>query len=187
VVEHLAHMGAVVVQADVIARKVTDEPGPARAAIIGHFGSDVLRADGALDRSALARRVFSEPSERMVLESIVHPIVHERILAELEAHRSSDDIVVLELPLLVETGGRERYGLDGVLVVDVPDTIAVERLVVGRQMDVADARARIAAQADRFERLRAADYVIMNLGDETELGAMAEEAWRWMQGLTNRL
>jgi dephospho-CoA kinase len=183
VVRLLAERGAETIEADLLARQAL-EPGSAGfAAAVDRFGSGILDGDGAIDRSALGRIVFADVDARRDLEAIVHPVVLDSMLRQLDELIESDRIVVLELPLLVETGGRQRFRIDGVLVVDVPIDLAVERLVRDRGFDEVDARARIAAQADPGERLRAADFIIMNHGTPDDLSLMVDGAWRWIRGL----
>jgi dephospho-CoA kinase len=179
----LARHGAVIVDADAIARQVVEPGGAAYEAVVARFGPGVTLPSGAVDRAALAAIVFSDPSARADLESLVHPAVGREIVTRLAGHAGTDDVIVLDVPLLVEAGGRRRYPVDGLLVVDVPEDLAVERLVSVRGMSAEDARARIAAQASRAERLRQADYVILNIGSLDELEAMVEKAWEWIEGL----
>jgi len=179
----LAEFGAETVIADAIARRLLSEPGEVLDAVIDRFGPSVLDGTGAIDRRALAAQVFADGRARSDLEDIVHPMVAVEILAALDRHRDTSTVVVVELPLLVETDARRRYGLDGVLVVDVPEHLAIERLTALRQMTESDARARIAAQTDSGTRLRAADFVIVNVGTLDELAVMTAGAWGWMRGL----
>lgn len=179
----LARNGAIVLDADAMARDAL-APGTAAArSVRERFGDAVLGDDGALDRQRLAAVVFADRDARSVLEEIVHPVVHAATAAAIERARLAGGVVVLDSPLLVETDGRRRYDLDAVLVVDAPEEMVVERLVRDRAMSAADVRARLAAQATRGERVRAADYVIVNVGSLDELVAMAEEAWRWIARL----
>jgi dephospho-CoA kinase len=179
----LGDNGALVLDADEMARGALAPGTPGARAVRERFGDDVVGEDGALDRARLAAAVFADTSARSALEAIVHPVVHASTTAALERARRAGGVVVLDSPLLVETDGRRRYGLDAVLVVDAPDELVVERLVRRRAMSVDEVRARLAAQATRGERVRAADYVIVNIGTLDELVAMAEEAWRWIARL----
>lgn len=180
----LARRGAVVVDADAIARDALRPGGPAFAAVLERFGTRMLAADGSLDRAALADLVFSDAESLSALEAIVHPEVRREILTRLAALRDgAAAVVVLEIPLLVEASSRAEYGLDGVLVVDVPAETAIERLETKRLMDPGDARRRIANQAGRPERLAQADFVMMNLGSLDELEEMCARAWRWITSL----
>jgi dephospho-CoA kinase len=183
VVALLERRGAVVIGADPIARRLLEPGEPEFDTVVERFGKRILEASGRIDRRALGRLVFADRAELAALEQIVHPRIHEELSAALEARRGRDEVVVLELPLLAERGGRERYGLDGVLVVDAPEDLAVERLVAGRGLAAEEARERIAAQATSAERLRIADFVIVNVGTPDELDAMVTEAWRWIERL----
>lgn len=187
----LAERGAVVVDADALSRAALEPGTAAYAAVVARFGPSVLApsptgADGPvaapIDRRRLAGIVFADAAARADLEAIVHPVVRRGTEAVLAAHADGDDVVVLDLPLLAARDGRPPYRLDGVLVVDVPEDVALERLAV-RGMDPGDARARMAAQGDRFERIRQADFVIMNHGTRPELEEMVARAWDWIEGL----
>jgi dephospho-CoA kinase len=179
----LAARGAAVLDADVLAREVVEAGTPALDAISARFGSGVLAADGSLNRAALAAIVFEDGEARRALERIVHPAVGELLEQRSEALRRRCEAVVLEIPLLVDAAVRQRYGLDGVLLVDVPEELALERLTASRHMAPDDARARIAAQPTRAERLTAADFVILNLGSPAELAEMVDRAWSWVSVL----
>jgi dephospho-CoA kinase len=175
--------GAVIVDADQLSRAATAVGGPAVAPIVERFGDGVLAADGTLDRAGLASVVFADPVARLDLEAIVHPIIDDAVLDAL-TRVGPGEIAVVDSPLLVETNGRERFGLDGLLVVDAPEDIALDRLVRLRKMNESDARARMAAQCTRTERVRAADFIIMNMGTLDELAEMVDRAWHWMVGLS---
>jgi dephospho-CoA kinase len=178
----LAARGAVVVDADVIAREVVERGKPAWAKVRERFGEGILTPDGSIDRPALAGIVFADEGARRDLNGIVHPEVGRAILERVAAEAGTDHVVVLDIPLLAE-GGRDRYPVAGVLVVDCPVDIAVDRLVTERGMDRVDAERRVAAQVSREERLRAADFIIMNMGTLAELSEMVGRAWRWIEGL----
>ena len=179
----LVERGAVLVDADQLARQVVEPGTDALERIVERFGRGILRGDGSLDRGRLAAIVFSDDAARRDLNAIVHPAVGILMAERLTGLQATDDIVVLDVPLLVEGGARDRYPVAGVLVIDTPVDLAVERLVESRGMDRADAEARIAAQASRAERLAAADFVIVNMGSLEELALMVDRAWTWMQGL----
>lgn len=177
VARRLAAHGAVVIDADDLAREVVAPGTEGLAAVVEEFGDSVLTRDGALDRAALARVVFADPDARRRLEAIVHPRVRARA-AELEAAAVEADptaVVVHDIPLLVETGQAERF--DVVIVVDVPEEVQVERLVRARGMTPEEARSRIAAQASRQARLAAATIVIDNSGDLAELDEKVRQVW----------
>lgn len=173
----LAELGAAVIDADLLAREAVAPGSSGLADIAREFGDAVVGPDGALDRPAMAAVVFRDPSARQRLEAIIHPRVRARA-AEIEAAALRADpsaVVVHDVPLLVETGQQDSY--DVVLVVDVPSEVQVARLVSARGMDEAEARSRIAAQADRDERLAAADVVIDNSGTLDDLARRVEQVW----------
>lgn len=181
----LADRGAVVIDGDAIVRELQAPGQPVLAAMVERFGAGVLRADGTLDRQAVADVVFSDPDALAELNAIVHPAVGEEILRRLAAASDGevadgDRVVVLDVPLLVESG---RYDMAGLMVVDVDPEVAVARLVDHRGFTEADARARMANQASRTERLARADLVIDNSGSLADLAAEVDRAWEWVQGL----
>ena len=177
----LAEMGAVVIDADLLAREVV-APGTEGLAAVGEeFGPDVLGPDGGLDRPRLGALVFADPERRRALESIIHPRVRARA-AEIEAAAPAGAVVVHDIPLLAETG--QAASFDAVVVVDVPVEVQVDRMVRIRGMSEADARARIAAQTDRDARLAVATYVVENTGDLDELRARVEEVYRTIESST---
>ena len=169
----LAQRGALVVDADRIAREVLEPGTPGLASVVTEFGPAVLAADGSLDRAALAAVVFSDDDARRRLDGLVHPLVRRRS-AELVAAAPSDAVVVNDVPLLVETGQAGSYDL--VLVVEADAGTRVARLV-GRGLTEADARARIAAQASDEQRRAVADVVLDNSGTRDELAAQVEQVW----------
>jgi dephospho-CoA kinase len=170
--------GAVVIDADALAREALAAGSPGLARVVEHFGRDVLADDGSLDRAALARRVFNDAAERAELEAIVHPIVRRRS-AELAAAAGHPSIVVHDVPLLVESSLQDEY--DVVVVVDAPDPVRVQRLVESRGLSVEDARSRMTSQADRLTRLAVADLVVVNDGSEEDLGIAVEKLWHTLQ------
>jgi dephospho-CoA kinase len=170
----LASYGAILIDADVLAREVVAPGTPGLARVVEEFGDVVLFPDGSLDRDKLAEIVFGDEAARRRLNAIVHPLVGHRT-AELKAAAAEDAVLVHDVPLLVEAGLTERYDL--VVVVDAPVEVQVQRLVSGRGMTEQSARARIAAQASREQRLAAADVVIDNSGSLEELEAQARELW----------
>ncbi|MGW8945250.1 dephospho-CoA kinase [Streptomyces koyangensis] len=169
-VEHGAHL----VDADRIAREVVEPGTPGLAAVVEAFGESVLAADGSLDRPKLGEIVFADPERRAVLNGIVHPLVGARS-AELQSQAPEDGVVVHDVPLLTENGLAELYDL--VIVVDVEPTTQVERLVRSRGMNEEEARARMAAQAGREERLAVADIVIDNEVSLDALRGRVAEVW----------
>ncbi len=183
----LGARGAIVVDADEFSREAL-APGSVGLERIGErFGSSVFTADGSLDRKALAAVVFADAAARNDLEAIVHPYVEGRIRDVLTEYAGSDQIVVVDVPLLAERGGRARYALDGVIVVDADEATCLERLVRDRDMDETQARLRMGAQMDRFDRLGVADFVVLNVGSLAELDAMVAEAWSWIWRLREEL
>jgi dephospho-CoA kinase len=172
----LASYGAVVVDADLIAREVVAPGTPGLAAVVEEFGPSVLLPDGSLDREGVGRLVFGDPARLAALNAIVHPLVGER-WRELEesAERAGAAVVVHDVPLLVENDLASQY--DEVVVVDCPVEVQVARLVEQRGMSEEDARARIAAQATREQRLAAATRVVHNEGSLQDLQAEVAALW----------
>jgi dephospho-CoA kinase len=173
----LAERGAVVVDADAITRRLQQPGQPVFDAMVERFGAGIVAGDGTLDRPAVAAIVFSDEQARKDLEAIVHPAVGAEMLEILQASAGTDRIVVYDVPLLVESG---KTGYGAVVVVDVDPEVAVARLVAHRGFDEADARARIARQATREERLAVADRVIDNSGDLAALAAQVDDVWEWL-------
>ncbi|WP_182897109.1 dephospho-CoA kinase [Microbispora sp. H10830] len=171
----LAARGAVVVDADKIAREVVEPGTPGLAEIVEAFGEDVIRSDGTLDRERLGAIVFADAEKLKVLNGIVHPKVGERS-EQLQREAPDDAVVVYDVPLLAENNLAPLY--DVVIVVDTPDEVRLERLLRFRGMPEADARARIAAQASREDRLRIADIVIRNEGSLVDLDARVDKVWQ---------
>ncbi|GAA2741741.1 MULTISPECIES: dephospho-CoA kinase [Kitasatospora] len=170
----LAELGAVIVDSDLIAREVVAPGTAGLKAVVAEFGPGVLQADGALDRPALGRIVFGDQQRLAALNAIVHPLVRARS-AELESSAGPDAIVVHDVPLLAENGLAPLYEL--VIVVDAPDEVRLERLVRLRGMAAEEARARMAAQATREDRLAVADLVIDNGGTLDELAPRVRQVW----------
>jgi len=169
----LDERGAVIVDADVIAREVVAAGTPGLAAVAAAFGDGVLAPDGSLNQPALAAVVFADPEARRRLDGIVHPLVRARA-GELAAAAPPDAVVVHDVPLLVEAGQAGRY--DPVLVVEADAETRVARLV-RRGMTEDDARARIAVQATDEQRRAVADVVLDNSGTRDELAAQVERFW----------
>jgi dephospho-CoA kinase len=170
----LAARGAVVVDADALAREAVAPGSPGLAAVVAEFGPEVLSADGTLDRARLGEVVFADAARREALESIVHPYVGRRS-AELIAGVPADAVVVYDVPLLAEKQLQEHY--DFVVVVDAAEPTRIGRLVASRGMSEDEARARIAAQATREQRLAVADVVIDNDGDLAGLERQVDSLW----------
>ncbi|WP_030262457.1 dephospho-CoA kinase [Streptomyces sp. NRRL B-24484] len=170
----LAALGAVIVDSDLIAREVVAPGTDGLRAVVAEFGPEVLQPDGSLDRPALGRLVFGHPERLAALNAIVHPLVRARS-ADLEAAAGPEDVVVHDVPLLAENGLAPLY--QQVLVVDVPDEIRLDRLVRLRGMAEDEAKARMAAQATREDRLAVADIVIDNSGSLDDLTARIRQVW----------
>ena len=175
----LRSLGAVVVDADAIAREVVAPGTPGLAAVVAEFGPEMLGPDGGLDRARLGALVFADPARRATLEGIVHPLVRARA-AEIEASAPAGAVVVHDIPLLVETG--QAASFDAVLVVDVPVEVQVARAVRDRGWSEEEARSRIAAQASREERLAAATYVVDNSGTVEDLRQRVAEVFAELTG-----
>lgn len=172
----LAARGAVVLDADRMAREVVDRGTPGLAAVVEAFGPDVLLPDGSLDRPALGRRVFADPEQLARLNAIVHPLVGERYAREhADAEASGARVAVHDVALLVESGLAERY--DAVVVVAASPQTQLDRLVRLRGMDEQDARARIAAQAPLADKLAVATHVIRNDGPLEQLAPQVDRLW----------
>jgi dephospho-CoA kinase len=170
----LAERGAVVIDADLLAREAVAPGTDGLEAVVKEFGTEVIGPDGALDRARLGALVFADPERRKALEAIIHPRVRERA-AEIEAAAPPGSVVVHDIPLLAETG--QAGSFDAVVVVDVPENVQVDRMVRLRGMSEDEARARIAAQASREERLSIATYVIDNTGSPDDLPARVDEVY----------
>lgn len=177
VADLLAQFGAVIVDADVLAREVVEPGTPGLAAVADRFGPGVLLPDGRLDRAALAAVVFADADARADLNAIVHPRVRALAADRRAAALASDPdaLVVDVIPLLVETGQAGRF--DTVVVVDCPEDVQVARVMARSGLSEAEARARVAAQASRARRLAAADVVVRNEGTLDDLRAEVERAW----------
>ncbi|WP_445256689.1 dephospho-CoA kinase [Nocardioides aurantiacus] len=162
----LRELGAVVIDADVLAREVVEPGTPGLQAVVEAFGTGLLTEDGRLDRPAMGRLVFADAEARTRLEQIVHPLVYARIV-ELESQAPAGAVVVHDIPLLTENGRQGDF--DCVVVVDAPEELQLERMVADRGWTTDDARARIAAQATREQRRAIATYVIENTGTREDL------------------
>jgi dephospho-CoA kinase len=171
----LAERGAIIVDADQIARDLQSPGSPVLDSMAERFGRDIIREDGSLDRAAVAAIVFNDEAALKDLNGIVHPAMQSEIQRQIDEHRSTERVVVLDFPLL---GENPRKGLAATIVVDIPVEVAVRRLVDQRGMDEADARARIDSQISRDERLATATHVIDNGGDRDSLTAQVDELWQ---------
>jgi len=176
----LAERGAVVIDADLITRELQEPGQPVLEAMVERFGKGIVGPDGRLQRQVVADVVFNDPEALADLNKIVHPAVGAEIAARLERERGAGHVVILDVPLLVESG---RDDLAALLVVDADPDVAVQRLVEHRGFDEADARARMSRQASRDERLAKADFVVRNDGSRADLEAEIDRAWEWISNL----
>lgn len=176
--ERLAEHGAVVIDADLLARQALEPGSEGLAEVVKTFGEDLLDADGGLDRPALGAIVFNDAHAREKLNAIVHPRVREAAAALREA-ASPGSVVVEDIPLLVETGQAGRF--DAVVVVQAPREERVRRIVENRKTSREDAESRIAAQATDEERAAVADYLIDNNGTREDLRHQVDELWERLQ------
>ncbi|MBF0580634.1 dephospho-CoA kinase [Corynebacterium sp. ED61] len=173
--QRLQDLGAVIIDADKVAREIVEPGQPALKELDAAFAG-VLNEDGTLNRAELARQAFATPEATEKLNSITHPRIRERTNALFaQAEQAGEDVVVYDMPLLIENGETSR--VDHVLVVDAPDEVRVRRLVESRGLDESDAKARIKAQTDRDSRLAAADTVMDNGGTVDELLAQVDRFW----------
>jgi len=178
--EALERRGAVVVDADRIVKELQQPGTEVFTEMVARFGDGIVGPDGQLDRPAVAAIVFSDAEALADLGAIVHPRVRDEMTRRLEELAATDEVVVLDVPLLVESGWE---GMSGVVVVDLDPDVAVSRLVEFRGFDESDARNRIANQASREERLAKADMVVDNGGDLASLEAQVDRVWEWISGL----
>lgn len=174
VATRLRELGAILVDADALAREVVEPGTPGLAAIEAEFGPDILTADGRLDRPALGAVIFADAGRRAALNAIVHPLVRARSAA-LVAEAAPGSVVVQDIPLLVESGQGSAFHL--VLVVDATAEAQLRRMVQYRGMTTAEAESRMAAQATRQDRLAAADVVLQNDGAPADVLAQVDHLW----------
>jgi dephospho-CoA kinase len=171
----LEKRGAVVFDADLLAREAVEPGTPGHAAVIDRFGADVLAPGGELDREALASIVFADPAARRDLEQIVHPEVRRLFAEGTEAYRDTDRVVVFSAPLLVETGMHTAFEI--LVVVSATVATQIERLMRQRGMSEPSIRARIDAQAPLEDKAAAADFLVDNEGSLDELESQVEQLW----------
>jgi dephospho-CoA kinase len=175
----LAERGAIVVDADDLARQALEPGTRAFQQVCDLFGDEVVTPSGELDREALAARVFGDQDARRALESITHPEVFRMLAETVEAHRGTDHVVVFDAPLIIETGFHEAC--DVVVVVSAKTEHQIERVARSRGMAEDQARARIAAQIPVEQREALADVVIRNDGDLASLERQVEALWAGLQ------
>lgn len=171
----LRDLGAVVFDADVLAREAVAPGTEGHRAVVERFGADVLAPGGELDREALAAVVFADPAARRDLEAIVHPEVRRLFAEGSEAYRDSDRVVVLSAPLLVETGMHSAF--DVLVVMAVPEPVQVERLMRDRGMSEEEIRARMEAQAPLEDKAAVADILLDNEGSPEDLERQVDRIW----------
>ena len=176
----LENRGAVIVDADLIVRELQQPGAEIFLRMVEMFGDKVVAADGSLDRAAVANEVFNDAETLGKLNLLIHPVVRRVMNERVESYRNTDEVVVLDIPLLVEN---PREGLDGILVVDLDPQIAIERIVDQRKMSIDDAKARVSRQSSREQRLAIANHVIDNSGDRDALAKQVEIAWSWITSL----
>ncbi len=176
VADLLVGHGAKLVDADLIAREVVAPGGPAYQPLIDRFGPEIVDPAGGIDRPKVAELVFGHPDALADLNAITHPAIGAEMIARKDGYAGTEEIVVLDIPLLRPVH-RQMLDLAVVVVVDVPAPVALERLVGGRGMDRADAAARIGSQLDRETRLDGADLVIDNSSDHDHLRAEVARVW----------
>jgi dephospho-CoA kinase len=186
VADLLVQRGAVLIDADQVARDVVAPGGPAYQPLIDRFGPGIVAADGAIDRPALAALAFADEESRLALNGITHPAIGVAMIQARDSHEGTDDIVVLAIPLLT-AAHRDTVKLHKVVVVDTPTDVALERLLSQRGFDRADAEARIRSQISRDERVKEADYILDNSGDRAALDAAVDALWAWLLGAQEEL
>lgn len=174
VADELQRHGAIIIDSDVLAREVVAPGTPGLEAVVARFGEDIRQADGTLDRAALGRIIFADDAARLELNAIVHPLIRERS-SELAAAAPQGAVVVHVIPLLVETGLHHDY--DEIIVVDVPTTTQVRRLMHRDDLSRDEARRRVKVQASRVERRSVATQVIDNDGDQAGTVRQVAELW----------
>ncbi|MAT36447.1 MAG: dephospho-CoA kinase [Acidimicrobiaceae bacterium] len=177
----LVKRGAVLVDADAIVRDLQKPGKPVFKKMVERWGEKIITNEGELDRQAVADIVFKDAEELAALNEIVHPLVREEIANQREKYIKGNDPIILDIPLLIESG---YENLSGIIVVDLHTEEAVERLVKYRGFSREDALNRISSQVDREERLSKADFVIDNNGDLDSLENEIDKVWSWIKGLS---
>jgi len=176
-----ARKGAIIIDGDGIAKQLQQKGSPTLQKLVDEFG-DILLESGELDRAKVAQMVFGDADMLKRLNAIMHPAIGVEILRQIELNMATDNVVVLDMPLLVEN---PRDGMSGLVVVDVEPEVAISRLVQFRNMNEEDARRRMANQANREDRLKVADRVIDNSGKPEDLTAQVDDVWDWFATLPN--
>ena len=173
--------GAIIIDGDGIAKQLQQKGSTTLQKMVDEFG-DILLESGELDRAKVAKLVFGDAEMLKRLNAIMHPAIGVEILRQIELNMTTDNVVVLDMPLLVEN---PRDGLSGLVVVDVDPEVAIARLVQFRNMNEEDARRRMASQASREDRLKVADRIIDNSRDPESLGSQVDDVWDWFATLPN--
>ena len=184
--DRFVDLGAVLIDADRIVREMQEPGADVHSDMVEYFGTSILNEDATLNRQAVADRVFSDKEALRMLNNIVHPPVNREIRRRIKEHADTDDLLILDIPLLIEgilAGGPPRYIVSGILVVDTLPEIAIERLVKYRGFSEEDARSRIAAQVPPEKRLELADFVIDNSVALEELNSQVKSAFAWARTL----
>jgi dephospho-CoA kinase len=174
----LVARGAVLVDADAITRELQQPGTPVFEAMVNRFGLEVVASDGSLDRGVMASIAFADEEALADLNAIVHPAVGKEIAVRLGELAETDHLVVLDVPLLVESG---RSGLDALVVVDLDPEEAIRRLVDQRGMGEGDARRRMARQVGREERRSRADFIVDNSGSREGAEVEIDRLWEWLE------
>jgi dephospho-CoA kinase len=169
--------GAVIVDADRIAHEILSPGGSGVPAVAERFGPGVVGGDGGIDRPKLRSVVFADPAARRDLEAITHPLIYAEMATRLGGSFAPDTVVVVDAPLLVETGGRDRFGMQALVVVAAEQSQQIQRVVARGGMTAGEAASVIAAQAPAERKLAAADYVLDNRGTPEVLEAGVETLW----------
>jgi dephospho-CoA kinase len=173
--------GAIIIDGDGIAKQLQQQGSPTLQKLVDEFG-DILLDSGELDRAKVAKLVFGDAEMLKRLNAIMHPAIGVEILRQIELNIATDNVVVLDMPLLVEN---PRDGMSGLVVVDVDPEVAISRLVQFRNMNEEDARRRMASQASREDRLKVADRIIDNSGNPEDLDSQVDDVWDWFATLPN--
>ena len=173
--------GAIIIDGDGIAKQLQQKGSTTLQKMVDEFG-DILLESGELDRAKVAKLVFGDAEMLKRLNAIMHPAIGIEILRQIELNMTTDNVVVLDMPLLVEN---PREGMSGLVVVDVDPEVAIARLVQFRNMNEEDARRRMASQASREDRLKVADRIIDNSGNPESLGSQVDDVWDWFATLPN--
>ena len=183
VVDMFRQLGAVVIEADAIAREVVVPGSPALQQIVETFGKEVLRPDGTLDRGRLATIIFTDESARLRLNAITHPRIRQRIKEDVARLRAADPsaVVIIDVPLLLDTAGRDVFGLNGVIVVSADQEVQIDRVMTRDGLSRDEALQRLASQRPVAEKAKEADWAIDNSGTMEETRRQVELLWQTLR------